>query len=112
METTAPSPAMPKGNNQDSTAGRLAKGAAAMHHVIDKAADTVVNKIAAGAHRGVDKVAGAAAPAAGWLGDAAGKLKQTRQTLLDGGCAYIRARPLTYVGVALALGFLVGRLKR
>lgn len=85
METTAQSPAMPKGNNQDSTASSVEKDAAAVHYAIDKAADTVVTKIAAGAHRGVDKVAGAAAPAAGWLGDAAGKLKQKRQALLDGG---------------------------
>ena len=45
METTAQSPAMPKGNNQDSTASSVDKVAAAVHHAIDKAADTVVTKI-------------------------------------------------------------------
>ena len=112
METTAHSVATAKGNNQDPGVSSVEKGAAAAHQAIDKAADTVVSKIAAGAHRGVDKVAVAAAPAAGWLGEAAGKLKQKRRELIDGGSEQVRAKPLAYVGAALAIGFLVGRVMR
>ena len=112
METTAHSSAMAKGNNQDSGVSSVQKGAAAVHHAIDKAADTVVNKIAAGAHRGVDKVAGATAPAAGWLGQAAGNLKQKRQELVNASSEHVRAKPLFYVGMSLAIGFLVGRIMR
>lgn len=112
METTAHSLATTKGNNQDQGVSSVEKGAAAVHHAIDKAADTVVNKIAPGAHRGVDKVAGAAAPAAGWLGEAAGKLKQKHRELINGGSEQVRAKPLTYLGMALAIGFLVGRVMR
>jgi ElaB protein len=112
METTAHSSTMAKGNNQDPGVSNVEKGAAAVRHAIHKAADTVVNKIAAGAHRGVDKVAGAAAPAAEWLGKAAGKLKQKRRELINGGSEQVRAKPLTYVGMALAIGFLVGRVIR
>ena len=109
MKTTAHSAATAKGNNSDSDTSSIEKGALAAHHAIDKAADTVVNTLAAGAHRGVDKVAVAAAPAAGWLGEAAGRLERKRRELMN---EQVRAKPLTYVGVALALGFLVGRVMR
>ena len=112
MKTTAHSSATAKGNNSDSDTSSIERGALAAHRAIDQAADTVVNKLAAGAHRGVDKVAVAAAPAAGWLGEAAGRLEQTRRELMNQGSEQVRAKPLTYLGVALALGFLVGRVMR
>lgn len=112
MKTTEHSSAMAKGNDSDSDIGSIEKGTAAAHRAIDKAADTVVNKLAAGAHRGVDKVAVAAAPAAGWLGETAGRLEQKRRELMHEGSEQVRAKPLTYVGMALALGFLVGRVMR
>jgi hypothetical protein len=112
MKTTAHSFATAKGNNSDSDTSAIEKGALAAHHAIDKAADTVVNTLAAGAHRGVDKVAVAAAPAAGWLGEAAGRLESKRRELMNEGSEQVRAKPLTYVAIALALGFLVGRVMR
>ena len=112
MKSMAHPTAAARGNNKDSDISSIEKRAAAAHHAIDKAADTVVSKIAAGAHRGVDKVADAAAPAAGWLDQAAGKFKQKRQELMNEGSEQVRAKPLTYVGMALAIGFLVGRVMR
>lgn len=112
MKTTAHPAATARGNNSDADTGAIEMGAAAAHRAIDNAADTVVNTLAAGAHRGVDKVAVAAAPAAGWLGEAAGRLEQKRRELVNEGSEQVRAKPLTYVGIALALGFLVGRVMR
>src|SRR6202171_2379956 len=72
----------------------------------------VIDRAAQAAHQTVDKVAQAAAPAADWINQNAEQLKQQQEALLEGCRSYVRDRPLVAVGVALAAGYLVGRLAR
>jgi ElaB/YqjD/DUF883 family membrane-anchored ribosome-binding protein len=77
----------------------------------EKAAPAI-DRAAQAAHQTVDKVAQAAAPAADWINQNAEQLKQQQEALLEGCRSYVRDRPLVAVGVALAAGYLVGRLAR
>lgn len=77
----------------------------------EKAAPAI-DRAAQAAHQTVDKVAEAAAPAADWINQNAQQLKQQQEALLDGCRDYVRDRPLVAVGVALAAGYLAGRLAR
>jgi len=71
-----------------------------------------IDRVARAAHDTVDKVAQAAGPAADWLNQSAEQLKQQQQQIVDGCRGYVRQRPLVAVGVALAVGYLAGRLIR
>ena len=89
------------------------------HQVVDdvaqKAADKVapaIDRVAQAAHQTVDKVAGAAVPAAEWVMQSADQLKQQQEELVDSCRGYVRERPLLTVGIALAAGYLFGRLAR
>lgn len=71
-----------------------------------------VDRVARAAHETVDKVARAAVPAADWINESAGQLKQQQEQLIESSRDYIRERPLLTVGVALGAGYLIGRLLR
>jgi ElaB/YqjD/DUF883 family membrane-anchored ribosome-binding protein len=77
----------------------------------EKAAPTI-DRVAQAAHQTVDKFAQAAAPAADWITQNAEELRQQQQQLIEGCRGYVRDRPLVAVGVALAAGYLIGRLSR
>jgi ElaB/YqjD/DUF883 family membrane-anchored ribosome-binding protein len=89
------------------------------HEVVDdfarKAADNAapaIDRVAQAAHQTVDKVAGAAAPAAEWVMQNADQLKQQQDAFVESCRGYVRERPLVVLGVALAAGYLCGRLMR
>ncbi len=89
------------------------------HLAVDTAASKMsekagpaIDRAAQAAHQTVDKVAQAAAPAADWISHNAEQLKQQQEMLLDSCRTYVRDRPLAAIGVALAAGYLVGRLAR
>jgi ElaB/YqjD/DUF883 family membrane-anchored ribosome-binding protein len=89
------------------------------HQAIDTAAakasekaGPAIDRAAQAAHQTVDKVAQAAAPAADWISENADQLRAQQEQLLEGARSYVRDRPLVAVGVALAAGYLVGRLSR
>ena len=77
----------------------------------EKAAPAI-DRAAQAAHQTIDKVAQAAAPAADWVNQNAEQLKQQQEALLEGCRSYVRDRPLVAVGVAVAAGYLIGRLAR
>jgi len=58
------------------------------------------------------KVAQAAQPAAEWIGDSAVRVRQTQDQMVTSARDYIRERPLITLGVALAAGYLIGRIGR
>ena len=80
------------------------------HRVIDKASDAArpaVDNIAAGAHQAVDKLAGAATQAAGTL-EAKGEQLWDAQARFSETCRdYVREKPITSLGIAVAAGFLL-----
>ena len=101
-------------NEMSGTVGRkMDQATSGIHNAIDKASDAArpaVDRVAASAHRSVDRIAGAATRAAETLDVQGGQLTDA-QSRLTGSCsAYVRANPITSVGLAIAGGFLLSRL--
>jgi ElaB/YqjD/DUF883 family membrane-anchored ribosome-binding protein len=101
------------------TSNSVERKASQAHLAVDTAAakanekaGPAIGRAAQAAHQTVDKVAQAAAPAADWINQNAEQLKLQQEALLDGCRSYVRDRPLVAVGVAIAAGYLVGRLAR
>lgn len=91
----------------------------AAHQAVDAAAAKalnttapVIDRVAQAAHQTVDRVAQAAVPTADWITHSAQQLKQQQEELVTTSRSYIRERPLVAVGLALAFGYLVGRIWR
>lgn len=83
------------------------------HNAIDKAKEAArpaVDRVAAGAHTVVDKIAGAATNAAETLGEKGDQLKAAQARATEASRDYIRENPLTSIGIAMAVGFLLSRL--
>ena len=74
------------------------------------AARPAVDRLASGAHEAVDKIAGAAAQAADALGAKGEQLKGVPVRVMDTGRGYVREHPVASLGIALAVGFVLGRL--
>ena len=64
------------------------------------------------AHRGIDQAASSATAAADWATQKVGDYTRAPQAALDSACETIRARPLMSVGIALAAGYILGRIAR
>ncbi len=117
METTSPNTG---GTDALGTVGTTAKARA------DQAADrahSTVDRMAQGAHDTVDRIAAKAAPAIDRARTAATDAQSTLYAKYDDFMAMeeewaesardqIRAHPLAVVGIALAAGWLIGRLSR
>ncbi|MGN6703158.1 MAG: hypothetical protein ACTHKB_09375 [Burkholderiaceae bacterium] len=83
------------------------------HQAVDKmtaAARPAVDKIASGAHQAVDKIAGAASQAADSLGAKSEQWKDTQERMMDEARVYIRNKPGTAIGIAVAAGFLLSKI--
>jgi len=74
--------------------------------------NNAIERTASQAHQTVDKVAQAAHPAAEWIGESAERVRQTQDQMVTSARDYIRERPLVTLGIALAAGYLIGRLAR
>lgn len=97
----------------------IERTASQAHQTVDdiarKATDKAgpaIDRVARAAHETVDRVAEAAQPAAEWIGDSAERVKQAQDQMVAGTREYIRERPLVTLSVALAAGYLLGRLWR
>ncbi|MDQ2961855.1 MAG: hypothetical protein M3R31_01670 [Pseudomonadota bacterium] len=107
-------------SDMELTSSNVERKATLAHDAVDaaavtaseKAAAPAIDRVARAAHDTVDKVAQAAGPAADWLNQNAEQLKRQQQELVDGCRSYIRERPLVAIGIALAAGYLAGRLVR
>jgi len=92
------------------TVDNAASGA---HSAIDKASETArpaVDRLAAGAHQAVDKIAGAASDAAETLNLKSEQLMDAQAKMTETCREYVRANPVTSLGIAVAAGFLLSRL--
>jgi ElaB/YqjD/DUF883 family membrane-anchored ribosome-binding protein len=86
---------------------------AALHQSIDKLADparSTVDSLTASAHQTVDSLAGTAGHVADRFADETRKISEAPGKALDYSKTCIQDRPLEAVGIALALGFVFGRL--
>jgi ElaB/YqjD/DUF883 family membrane-anchored ribosome-binding protein len=75
-----------------------------------KNVDETVNRLRAGAHETVDKVADATRQAAETLGQKSEHLKNVEQQFVEDCRGYIHDHPLTSLGMAVGAGFLLSRL--
>ena len=93
------------------TVARMAEQTrAATDHVAERATDAITSARDS-VRASVDSVAERADAATQWASEKVGAVKQGPSNLLDAGSEYIRSRPYAAVGVALAIGYLVGRLR-
>ncbi len=102
----------------DSVAGaaRSLQGSASLvHEKIDAAADAArpaVDRLLTGAHTAVDKLSGLAAVAADTVNEKSVQLKEAHAKLMANGRTQVREKPAMAVGIAVAAGFILGRLLR
>jgi ElaB/YqjD/DUF883 family membrane-anchored ribosome-binding protein len=97
---------------QQSTAGSNVTGSmgGSAANVSDKA-HAGIDKLTQSAHQTVDRVVSAASSAADrfqHVGDT--KYGHMAQEWSEQACAYVRAHPMTAVGIAVAAGYLLSRL--
>lgn len=100
----------PAATQRASTAEQAADSA---HRAIDRLSESArptVLRLASSAHRMVDRISGTSDRVAQRLEQTATRLKDAEQQLVGAGSNYIRDHPLKATGIALAAGFLAGRL--
>ena len=86
---------------------------AALHQGIDKLAEparSTVDSLSASAHQTVDSLAGSAGHVVDRFADETRKISEAPAKALGYSKTCIQDRPLEAVGIALALGFIFGRL--
>ena len=71
-----------------------------------------VDRIASGAHEAVDRVAAAANSAAERLSGKGDELLASKDQWLQACSGYVKDNPLTSLGIAVAVGYLLSRLTR
>lgn len=84
-----------------------------MHKAIDKVSDAArpaIDRMASSAHRITDSVADAGARSAELLEAKGEQIKDAQTRLLQDAGGYVRANPAVSLGIAVAAGFLLGRL--
>lgn len=69
-----------------------------------------IDKLTQSAHHAVDRVVTAASSAAERLHVSDSKVAHTAQEWTQQTCTYVRAHPLTAIGIAVAAGYLLSRL--
>jgi ElaB/YqjD/DUF883 family membrane-anchored ribosome-binding protein len=97
------------------TAKKIESAAQAAHQTVDRVAEKAtaqVDQLSGTAHRAVDSAADTATSAAAWASTIPEKARRAQSALTESASGSIRARPLTSVLGALAIGFLLGRLLR
>jgi ElaB/YqjD/DUF883 family membrane-anchored ribosome-binding protein len=85
----------------------------ALHTGIDKVADptrSAIDRASAVAHKKVDQLTDGALGVADRFSEQTRRVADAPQRAVDYSVSYVQAKPLQTVGVALALGFLIGRL--
>jgi ElaB/YqjD/DUF883 family membrane-anchored ribosome-binding protein len=121
METTAHTATSPSGMSTNmGTALNKASSSAhvAVNSFADKADDAAsrvkpaIERVAAKAHKAVDKAVDAAVPTAHWLAEQGTNLNTAQKKLVENSASYVSAHPLKSVGIALAAGFLLSRILR
>ena len=91
----------------------VASAGAALHQGIDTLADparNTVESLSASAHQTVDSLVSGAGRAAERFADKTHTISEAPGKLVDGAKSTIQDRPLEAVAIALALGFVLGRL--
>ena len=110
MDKTTSLPTTPSNN---AVQRGVESAGAALHQGIDKLAEparSTVESLSASAHQTVDSLAGSAGHVADRFADETRKISEAPGKALDYSKICIQDRPLEAVGIALAVGFIFGRL--
>ena len=110
MENTIKATAADSGASATTRGHEFKAGA---HETIDKVADAArpaVERVADSAHGAVDSVANAATHAAETLSAKGDQIKHAQERVTDGLLEYMRAKPLTSLGIAVAAGFILSKV--
>jgi ElaB/YqjD/DUF883 family membrane-anchored ribosome-binding protein len=89
--------------------------AGAAHHVVDTLANqalTGVGKVSGSMHVAVNHAADAVIHTAGWVAQVPAQMRQKRIKLANAAHATIKARPFVTLGSAIAIGFIIGHMRR
>jgi ElaB/YqjD/DUF883 family membrane-anchored ribosome-binding protein len=108
MDKTTASP-----SNDNPIQRSVESAGAALHSGIDKVAEparSAVERASSAAHQGVDKLAGGASHVADRFADQTRLVSEAPARVLEASKSWVQEKPLEAVGVALALGFILGRL--
>ena len=98
-----------------SVARSIQGSTSAAHEKIDSATDAArpaVDRILTGAHQAVDKLSGFAAVAADSVSEKSAQIKEAHAKLMANGRTQVREKPAMAIGIAVAAGFILGRLLR
>ena len=85
----------------------------ALHSTVDKVADpahSTVDRMSTAAHDTINKLAGGASNVADKFSNQARWVSEAPNRALDTSKSWVQNKPLEAVGLALVLGFIVGRL--
>lgn len=89
--------------------------ASTVHDKIDAAGEVArpaVDRLLTGAHQAVDKLSGFAAVAADTVSEKSVQLKDAHARLMETGRVQVREKPALAVGIAVAAGYILGRMMR
>ncbi|MEP6678221.1 MAG: hypothetical protein ABJB78_02905 [Betaproteobacteria bacterium] len=109
MESRMP---LPGSTPAAAAAGDVASRA---HNALDSAVDKAspaVNRIVDKAHATIDRVAQSAVPAAEAVQSAVAKTQEKSTQMMEACASKVREQPLVAIGVAAAVGYIMGRLMR
>lgn len=101
------------GDASGGLARKVDDASSSVHHAIDRAssaAGPAVDQFAAGAHQAADRLAVAANHAAESLESAGERFKATQTQWVNSCSSYVREKPVTALGIAVASGFMLGLL--
>jgi len=122
METPARTSSAPSSSGTSAGDSALTRAASGAHGAVDRVAGAAdeairsakpaIDRVAAIAHQTVDKASSAAAPTAEWLSTQGENLKARSKMLADDSCKFVANNPAKSIGIALAVGFLLGRINR
>jgi len=104
----------PSNPNDTGVLGKIGDPAnAGAHAKIDRVSDVArgaVDSLAAGAHQGFDKATDVASQAVETFDAKREKLEAAQAKLIESGRSYVQRNPLTSLGIATAVGYVVSLL--
>jgi len=110
-------PTVKSGSDANPDANAVQRGVdstgSALHSTIDKVSEPVrqgVERASTVAHEAVDKLASGASHVADRFSEKAAWVSEAPSRALDCSKSWVQDKPLEAIGVALALGFIMGRL--
>ena len=115
MENQTAAPGNDANANDNTQAAKRGVDAAgsALHSTIDKVAEPArqgVERVSTVAHEAVDRLASGASHVADRFSEQAAWVSEAPGRAVDYSRSWVQDKPLEAIGVALALGFIMGRL--